>query len=85
MKKIIIYVDFTSEEFNKDFKLSQELAVENTVLMVTSLEQLHSSIMTYDMVLIGFSSCEKFEAMDKPIMDLKVNKDWDKVKEMLKG
>lgn len=85
MKKIIIYVDFSGEDFNKDFKLSQELAVDNTVLMVTNLEQLHSSIGTYDLVLIGFSSAGKLENVFKPVFDLKVTEQYNKALDILKG
>lgn len=85
MKKIIIYVDFSSEDFNKDFKLSQELAVDNTVLMVTNLEQLHSSIGAYDLVLIGFSSASKLENVSKPVFDLKVTEQYNKALDILKG
>lgn len=85
MKKIIIYVDFSGEDFNKDFKLSQELAVDNTVLMVTNLEQLHSSIGAYDLVLIGFSSADRLDNISKPVLDLKVADEYIKILDMLKG
>ncbi len=85
MKKIIIYVDFSGEDFNKDFKLSQDLAVDNTVLMVTNLEQLHSSIGAYDLVLIGFSSAGRLDNISKPVFDLKIMEQYNKVLDVLKG
>lgn len=70
--KIIIYVDFKNKDFNKDFMLSQSLLNEHTVLLVTSVEQLHSSMGAYDLILLGFSCSEKFDGLDKPVYDIKI-------------
>lgn len=53
--KIIIFVDFASSEFNKDFVISNALTQEHTVLLVTSMEQLLAAKDSYDVVLIGNS------------------------------
>ena len=52
---IIIYVDFSSKEFNKDFNISNALLDEHTVLLVTSREQLEKSYKNYDILLFGNS------------------------------
>jgi len=52
---IIIYVDFSSKEFNKDFNISNALLDEHTVLLVTSNEQLEKSYANYDILLLGNS------------------------------
>lgn len=54
--KIIITVDFSNNKFNSDFALSNALLGEHTVLLVTSEEQLKSSLFAYDIVVIGLSS-----------------------------
>ncbi len=69
--KIIIYVDFKSKDFNKDFMLSQSMLSEHTVLLVTSMEQLRSSMGVYDLILLGFSSKESLSGLNKPVFDLK--------------
>lgn len=69
--KIIIYVDFKHNDFNKDFMLSQSLLSMHTVLLVTNKEQLNSSIGAYDLVLLGFSCNEKLEGISKPVCDVK--------------
>lgn len=81
--KIIIYVDFKNKDFNKDFTLSQSLLDEHTVLLVTSVEQLRSSIEAYDLVLLGFSCNEKIEGVSKHIYDLKTDQ-VNKLKNVLK-
>ncbi len=69
--KIIIYVDFSHKDFNKDFMLSQSLLPDHTVLLVTNKEQLSSSIGTYDLVLLGFSCAEGVSVTGKPVFDAK--------------
>lgn len=69
--KIIIYVDFKNKDFNKDFTLSQSLLSEHTVLLVTNMEQLRSSIGTYDLILLGFSCVDKLDGLSIPVYDLK--------------
>lgn len=81
--KIIIYVDFKNKDFNKDFTLSQSLLDEHTVLLVTNVEQLHSSIEAYDLVLLGFSCNESIEGLSKPAYDLKTDQ-VNKLKNILK-
>lgn len=54
--KIIITVDFSNSKFNSDFALSNALLTEHTVLLVTSEEQLMSSVPAYDIVVVGLSS-----------------------------
>ena len=54
--KIIIYVDYSSKEFNKDFNYANKLIEnEHNVLMVANAEQLSSAINYYDILLYGFS------------------------------
>ena len=54
--KIIIYVDYSSLQFNKDFDCAN-LLIENehNVLMVTNNKQLQSAIAYYDILLYGYS------------------------------
>ena len=52
---IIMYVDFSSSEFNKDFVISNALLDEHTVLLVTNDIQLEKSYKTYDLLLLGNS------------------------------
>ena len=48
--KIIIYVDFSNAEFNKDFALSNRLTgAGHTVLLVTNDGQLIDSMEAYDL------------------------------------
>lgn len=58
--KIILYVDFSSKEFNKDFVISNALLKEHTVLLVTSKEQLNNAYKSYDILLYG-NSIEKID------------------------
>lgn len=53
--KIIIYVDFKSNKFNKDFKLSNALLEEHNVLLVTNTRQLADAIDNYDILILGYS------------------------------
>ncbi|MBE5738321.1 MAG: hypothetical protein E7354_01105 [Clostridiales bacterium] len=83
--KIIIYVDFKDEKFNRDFALSQKLTAENTVLMVTNDEQLYSSIDSYDILLFGFSCEAKSVSIEKTIMDLVSDASLEELEKLLKG
>ncbi len=83
--KIIIYVDFANSEFNRDFALSSELTLEHTVLLVTSREQLDSSIGSYDLVLQGFSCNEEISALEKPLLNLHIENDLVELENILKG
>ena len=54
--KIIIFVDFSNENFNKDFSFSNALIGKgHTVLFVNSFEQLNSAYMSYDLLIYGYS------------------------------
>lgn len=54
--KIIIFVDYTSKEFNKDFDYANILIEnEHNVLMVSNEIQLRSAINYYDILLYGYS------------------------------
>lgn len=81
--KIIIYVDFSSTEFNKDFIVSQELINhEYTVLLVNNLVQLESAYLSYDILLYGnsYNGNNDFDKLKS--FDLK-NKNIDEVIEFL--
>ena len=55
--KIIILVDYSSGEFNKDFDLGNALISQgHTVLLVNTIEQLERSFNSYDMLLMGNSN-----------------------------
>lgn len=57
--KIIIYVNFSSSEFNKDFEISNALIDHgHTVLLVSNDIQLESAYKSYDIVLYGNSFSE---------------------------
>jgi len=72
---IIFFVDFKSKNINNDFKISNAMLDEHTILLVTSIEQLQNSIKAYDLVIIG-SSCENIDLdINKKI--IKFQKDWD--------
>ena len=58
--KIILYVDFSSKQFNKDFDLSNALLREHTVLLVINNEQLYNAYTSYDILLYG-NSIETYE------------------------
>ena len=54
--KIIIFIDFASNEFNKDFIISNALLSEgHAVLLVNSMIQLESAYKSYNIVLWGNS------------------------------
>ena len=58
--KIIIFVNYKSIEFNKDFTLANKLIDNHSVFLVTSVEQLHEAEKYYDMVLLGYS-CDNID------------------------
>lgn len=81
--KIIIYVDFSSTEFNKDFIVSQELINhEYTVLLVNNFVQLESAYLSYDILLYGnsYNGNNDFDKLKS--FDLK-NKNIDEIIEFL--
>lgn len=53
--KVIIFVDFKSVKFNKDFVLSNALLEEHNVLLVTNTRQLSDAMDNYDILLLGYS------------------------------
>ena len=53
--KIILIVDYKSSEFNKDFRLANDLIKDHSVFLVTNVEQLKSAEPYYDLILIGYS------------------------------
>ena len=60
--KIIIYIDFSSKEFNKDFIISNALLSDgHAVLLVNSNIQLESAYKTYDILLWGNSYSGDYE------------------------
>ena len=84
--KIIIYVDFSNAEFNKDFSLSNRLTSEgHTVLLVTTDGQLNASMGAYDLVLSGFSSKKDLSFIDKPTYVLNADEDLQGLSDILKG
>ena len=84
--KIIIYVDFSNGEFNKDFSPSNRLtSEEHTVLLVTTDGQLNASIGAYDLVLSGFSCKKDLSYLDKPTYSIKKEEDLQGLSEILKG
>ena len=60
--KIIISVDFSHKDFNKDFGLASVLTQEHTILLVNSEKQLKEAYSHYDLFIKGYSSFE----LDKP-------------------
>ena len=84
--KIIIYVDFSNAEFNKDFALSNRLTgAEHTVLLVTNDGQLRDSMGAYDLVLSGFSCKKDLSNMGKPTYKINTEDDLKGLDEILKG
>ena len=84
--KIIIYVDFSNEKFNKDFALSGRLTgAGHTVLLVTNDRQLADSMGTYDMVLRGFSCKKDLSSLDKSTYILNNDEDLVSLDDILKG
>jgi len=70
--KIIIFVDFSSDEFNKDFQVSQELInLENTVLLVNNSVQLNSAYSSYDILLLGNSFSGNIEFNNLKTINIK--------------
>lgn len=61
--KIIISVDFSHKEFNKDFRLANVLTQEHTILLVNSEKQLRDAYSHYDLLIKGKSSFD----LDKQI------------------
>ena len=54
--KIIIYVDYSSAEFNKDFNYANLLIDKgHKVLLVTNNVQLNSAVSYYDLLIYGYS------------------------------
>jgi len=58
--KIIIFVNYKSQEFNKDFTLANELIKNHSVFLVTSVEQLNEAEPHYDVILLGYS-CDEID------------------------
>lgn len=55
--KVIILVDYSSSEFNRDFDLGNALISQgHTVLLVNTIEQLENSFNSYEILLIGNSN-----------------------------
>lgn len=78
--KIIILVDYSSGEFNKDFDLGNALISQgHTVLLVNTIEQLERSFNSYDMLLMGnsntyesleFDQIKKISIKDKSLTEI---------------
>ena len=83
--KIIIYVDFSGKDFNKDFALSNSLTNEHTVLLVTNMEQLHNSMGAYDLILRGFSSTEDLSDLGREVIELTSEESIEILNKRLKG
>lgn len=84
--KIIIYVDFKSSKFNKDFSLSNALLEEHNVLLVTNTRQLGNAIENYDILLLGYSVDVDISLnYDKPVLNLIDDISIESVQEKLKN
>lgn len=84
--KIIIYVDFSNAEFNKDFALSNKLTGDgHTVLLVTNDGQLNDGMGAYDLVLSGFSCKKDLSNIDKPTYVINTEDDLNGLYNILKG
>lgn len=82
---VLIYVDYTSSEFNKDFQLSNRLTYDNSVFLVTSAEQLQMAEKHYDILIVGFSA--EGVNIETVIPCIKVNKldTYESIIEKIKG
>ena len=84
--KIIIYVDFKSSKFNKDFSLSNALLEEHNVLLVTNTRQLGNAIENYDILLLGYSiDIDITLNYNKPVLNLLDYMSIESVQEKLKN
>lgn len=68
--KIILFVDYTSKDFNKDFEISNVLLREHSILMVNSQEQLETAYPKYDLVILG-NSCNNINCNYKNLINIK--------------
>ncbi len=68
--KIILFVDYTSKDFNKDFEISNVLLREHSILMVNSQEQLETACPNYDLVILG-NSCNNINCNYKNLINIK--------------
>ena len=67
--KIIIFADYTSKEFNKDFNYANLLIEKgHNVLLVTNEVQLMSAVNYYDILLYGYSYIGQPLKIDIPNM-----------------
>ena len=84
--KIIIYVDFKSSKFNKDFSLSNARLEEHNVLLVTNTRQLGNAIENYDILLLGYSiDIDITLNYNKPVLNLLDYMSIESVQEKLKN
>lgn len=79
---IVIFVDFSSSQFNMDFKLSNALTTMHTVFLASNIDQLNELRKKADKVLIGYSRSNTIESKD----DIYCNKysNIDSIVEMFK-
>ena len=68
--KIILFVDYSSKDFNKDFEISNVLLREHSILMVNSQEQLETAYPKYDLVILGYS-CNNINCSYKNLINIK--------------
>lgn len=78
--KVIILVDYSSSEFNKDFDLGNALISQgHTILLVNTIEQLERSFNSYEILLIGnsntyesleFDQIKKISIKDKSLTEI---------------
>ena len=84
--KIIIFVDFKSVKFNKDFALSNALLEEHSVLLVTNTRQLADAIENYDVLMLGYSvDVDITLNFNKPVINLQDITSIECVQEKLKN
>ncbi len=72
--KILIYVDYSNPEFNKDFKLSNELlSAGHNVFLAVNNEQFDALKGNCDRVLVGYSSNESLIGAIKLTSNFNIN------------
>lgn len=68
--KIVIFVDFKSNEFNKDFTLSNALLNKHTVFLVSNNNQLEGLKDSFDKLVLGYSFNQGEISSNKPILKI---------------
>lgn len=67
--KIVIYVDYTNVEFNKDFKIANDLIIQgHNVFLAVSKNQFNQLREKCDICLLGYSAYSKVKEYSEVVI-----------------